>query len=112
MHVRIQIVGGPDDGHVVTVDRWPLAIGRSPTAGLTITDRWASRLHCELRSDASGLWLCDLGSRHGTLVNGQPATQVILRAGDRISVGLTTLVVDVDASTAELPSHQAVRRRN
>lgn len=111
MHVRIQIVGGPDDGHVVTVDRWPLAIGRSPTAGLTITDRWASRLHCELRLDNSAVTLCDLDSRHGTLLNGQPVRQSMLQAGDRVSIGLTTLVVNVDASTAELPAQLATKRR-
>lgn len=111
MHVRIQIVGGPDDGHVVTVDRWPLAIGRSPTAGLTITDRWASRLHCELRLDNGAVTLCDLDSRHGTLLNGRPVRQSTLQAGDRVGIGLTTLLIAVDASTAELPLHVAARRQ-
>jgi pSer/pThr/pTyr-binding forkhead associated (FHA) protein len=112
MHVRLQIVGGPDDGHAVEVDRWPLAIGRSPSAGLTIADRWASRLHCELRLDNGVVTLCDLDSRHGTLLNGQPVRQSKLQAGDRVSIGLTTLLVSVDASTAELPARFAARRQH
>ncbi len=49
-----------------------LVIGRDPHAGLTLTDAQVSRTHAQLLLVPDGLRLTDLGSRHGTLVNGDP----------------------------------------
>src|SRR3954468_5843028 len=48
-----------------------LIIGRGPDAGLSVDDPLVSRAHAQLLAVPDGLRLSDLGSRHGTLVNGE-----------------------------------------
>jgi predicted component of type VI protein secretion system len=48
-------------------------------------DIHANRRHCEVRRDAAGVWVADLGSRNGTFLNGRrlrPHTEAALRPGD------------------------------
>lgn len=52
-----------------------------------------SRRHAELRRDASGWTIVDLGSRNGTWVNGWPVDRATVRRGDRIHLGSQRLVV-------------------
>jgi pSer/pThr/pTyr-binding forkhead associated (FHA) protein len=88
----LQIEGGPDDGKELAVRELPLTIGRGEEVDLTIGDRWISRRHCEIYDQDGDLALRDLGSRHGTLLNGKSVLHAILKPGDKISLGLTTLV--------------------
>jgi pSer/pThr/pTyr-binding forkhead associated (FHA) protein len=88
----LQIEGGPDDGKELALRELPLTIGRGEEVDLTIGDRWISRRHCEIYEQDGGLALRDLGSRHGTLLNGKAVLHAILKPGDKISLGLTTLV--------------------
>lgn len=71
----------------------PAVVGRSPNADIHVDDRWASRRHCEIDSENGRLLVRDLGSRHGTLVNGIPVIEKYLECGDRIAIGLTELVL-------------------
>ncbi len=94
----LQIEGGPEGGKEIRVRRWPLTIGRGEEADLPISDRWVSRLHCEIFERNGGLVLRDLGSRHGTQVNGRLVAEAPLWPGDKICVGLTTLVARYELS--------------
>ena len=75
------------------VDELPLIIGRSPEVAIRVGDRLASRRHCEIAEKDGLLVVRDLGSSHGTLLNGQPVTESTLTPGDKLTVGLTTLLV-------------------
>lgn len=97
MKATLTIVDGPSRGAEVLIDQWPITIGRSYEADLTIDDRWVSRHHVELRGGDQQVVLRDLGSRHGTLVNGEPALEATLGDGARINLGITTLVINYDA---------------
>jgi len=71
-----------------------LVVGRGPDAGLPLGDALVSRAHARILITPDGLRLMDLGSRHGTLVNGERIDGPrLLRWGDVISVGGTLLVV-------------------
>jgi two-component system, NtrC family, response regulator AtoC len=71
-----------------------LLMGRGPEAGLTLSDALVSRRHAQLLVGADGLRLTDLGSRHGTLVNGERLTGARpIRSGDVITLGSTLVVV-------------------
>jgi two-component system response regulator AtoC len=71
-----------------------LVIGRGPDAGYAPTDPLVSRAHAQLLVMPEGLRVADLGSRHGTLVNGDRLTEPrMLRAGDIVTIGNTMLVV-------------------
>jgi pSer/pThr/pTyr-binding forkhead associated (FHA) protein len=62
-------------------------IGRSPENSIRLEDVSVSGRHAELALVGESCFLKDLGSTNGTLVNGQPVTEVQLRAGDRIRFG-------------------------
>ncbi len=69
----------------------PQMLGRSSEA-LPLGDQAVSRRHAELTPDRGEWFLRDLESQNGTLVNGNAITErVRLRAGDKISIGQTTL---------------------
>jgi pSer/pThr/pTyr-binding forkhead associated (FHA) protein len=88
----LQIEGGPENGKELRVRQLPLTIGRGEEADFPLEDRWVSRRHCEIFERDGALALRDLGSRHGTLVNGHVVSESVLQPGDRISIGMTTLV--------------------
>ena len=84
-----------------------VVIGRSGQCDLSLPDaRGLSRFHCRLLFDEGRLVVEDLGSRHRTLVNGEPVRRALLCPGDRITLGTLQLSiegVDPDGeSTAEL----------
>ncbi len=90
--------------------RWTLtkpvtAIGRWEDNDVVITDRWVSRYHAEIRREGDDYLVQDLGSKNGTLVNGQRiAAPTRLADGDQIQVTPLINLTFVDyGSTAPLP---------
>ena len=77
---------------------FPLVIGRSPDADISLCDRWVSRRHCLVEEQNGRLVVRDLGSKHGTFVNDSLVSESALLPGDRLSVGLTTLVARYELS--------------
>jgi pSer/pThr/pTyr-binding forkhead associated (FHA) protein len=47
-----------------------------------------------LTIESGVLWVHDLGSKHGTLINDGRISAAPLRPGDRLSVGLSCFVAD------------------
>jgi hypothetical protein len=71
-----------------------LVIGRHPDCDIVLSSPAVSRRHAQL-SFRDGAWvLRDLGSMNGTVVNRARVGRCRLRAGDRIVIGDTQLVVD------------------
>jgi serine phosphatase RsbU (regulator of sigma subunit) len=66
-----------------------VTIGRRPDRDVVIADPHVSRNHAQIEQRGSEYFLVDLGSSHGTFVNGQAAQQQCLRGGDRIELGAT-----------------------
>jgi serine phosphatase RsbU (regulator of sigma subunit) len=72
----------------IEVSRLPFRIGRQSDNDLVLLDARISRHHaCITRAD-DAYRLEDLGSRHGTFVNGQKVTSCALSSGDQISLGV------------------------
>ncbi len=61
--------------------------GRAPGSDLHLENDTVSRHHAELRADADGIALRDLGSANGTLINGTPSTRGRLREDDVVTFG-------------------------
>jgi serine phosphatase RsbU (regulator of sigma subunit) len=88
-------------------ERFPLAnervtIGRSRDSDIFLPDQWLSRHHAEiLRKDAS-FFLHDLGSKNGTLLNGEPVHgDRRLRHGDVITLGEHVLTFSIEEAPDE-----------
>ena len=100
-HLPAPVTGGP----VLMLTDRPLAlsapvtvIGRGVDADIRLMDAGVSRRHLEVRLEADdSVVLIDAGSTNGTLVNGEPVTQVLLADGDEIRVGATLLTFRVDS---------------
>lgn len=81
------------------LDRFPMIIGRGSEVDIHVEDRWGSRRHCEITEVDGALMVRDLGSTHGTLVNGVLQEESRLEIGDQLTVGLSTLVVSAVPSS-------------
>jgi len=76
------------DGRRIVVGPGGVRIGRGDDSDLVIPRERASRRHARIYEDAGGFWLEDLGSRHGTFLNGErlQGAPRALSSGDTISV--------------------------
>ena len=71
-----------------------IVMGRSDETDVVLDDPYASEFHLRLVAQDGGLMLHDLGSTHGTYVNGRRASAPTqLRQGDTIQVGKTVLEI-------------------
>jgi sigma-B regulation protein RsbU (phosphoserine phosphatase) len=79
----------------------PFSIGRGSDNHLPLIDPQVSRRHAELLSESGGsVRVRDLGSRLGTIVNGERVTERYVGPGDTITIGSTRIQVADEESAA------------
>ena len=88
--VSLSLLVEPPSGEClqIPVSRSPFVIGRLKDCDLTLADKRISRRHAQLRLERGEIAIEDLGSRHGTIVNGEPVRRSRLAVGDRIGFGV------------------------
>jgi len=95
---HLQVLGGDRVG----VEPPGVVIGRASDADVRVDDPGVSRHHAELRIQWTGtrysLEVVDLGSTNGSVVDGQRVSRAAVRDGSRITVGGTTLQLELDES--------------
>lgn len=75
-------------------------MGRAPRADFVVDAALVSRVHCRFTvNQKNEVELEDLGSTNGTQVNGQRVTKVLLKSGDRITVGRVQFSISSDAAS-------------
>ncbi len=84
---------GPNAGSKYFLDSDVTQIGRHPESDIFLDDITVSRRHAEIRRDAAGFSLHDVGSLNGTYVNRERVEGAELRSGDEIQIGKFKLVV-------------------
>jgi diguanylate cyclase (GGDEF)-like protein len=85
---RLTLISGFGAGRVVTLDQKDeYVIGRSRSVDIRIDDTGVSREHCRIMKREGRVFVQDLQSRNGTLLNGTPIVCVPLTAGDRLQLG-------------------------
>lgn len=90
------VIEGPYAGSQFTLVDLPAEIGRGSQVLLRLdNDRGISRRHAELYIKNGSLRIRDLNSMHGTFVNGRRVQDQNLLQGDKISVGVSELIVDL-----------------
>jgi two-component system, NtrC family, response regulator AtoC len=75
-----------------------LVIGRAAPADLVVDDLSLSRCHARITWQERGVLVEDLGSKNGTRVAGQPATQAVAPAGSELLLG--NVIVNVGHAIA------------
>ncbi|MCH9686628.1 MAG: DUF4388 domain-containing protein [Deltaproteobacteria bacterium] len=74
-------------------DRRSYIAGRSTEVDLILADDAVSRKHVRFYPARGHMWMRDLGSRNGTILNGKPVERHCLRPGDRIAIGSSLVKV-------------------
>jgi EAL domain-containing protein (putative c-di-GMP-specific phosphodiesterase class I) len=84
----LEAVSGSDKEWTVAISPVSFIIGRDEDCNLQLVDKWISRRHSEIRAGGDHLWIRDLGSTNGTVVNNKIIGQAeLLENGDIISIG-------------------------
>ena len=84
----LSVVAGERAGLRVELGEKPVIIGRVPPADMVIDDSQISRKHCRVNLMMGEVFVSDLGSSNGTMVDGRRITQTqLLPAGARLQVG-------------------------
>lgn len=76
----------------VSLDRDVIKIGSHERAHLVIDDPMVSRMHAVIEAGEEDMFIIDLGSGRGTMVNGERINKASLHHKDRIQLGDTELV--------------------
>lgn len=88
MQVSLIVNRGKSAGKEIVIPTPVFLIGRGEDCHLRPKSDAISRRHCELSIEKNAVWVKDLGSRNGTLVNGEKiADRVELQSGDVVRIG-------------------------
>lgn len=83
---------GPNAGSKYFLDADVTTVGRHPDSDIFLDDITVSRKHAEIRREAAGFTLHDIGSLNGTYVDRERVEQAELRSGDEIQIGKFKLI--------------------
>ena len=101
---ELRVLGAESNGRTVPLGFSRFIVGRDKDCDLRLQSPTVSRHHCVLKRDEFTVRVRDLGSRNGTLVNGERITaEVILHDGDEVQIGDATIQMS-------LPHAPAVKR--
>ena len=95
--LALSVLEGPHAGEEFILKDLPASIGREPESAIQLEkDRRISRLHAEIYQKDGVLRIRDLRSTHGTHVNGFSIDDKALEPGDKIEVGISVIMIEVD----------------
>jgi len=83
LRVVLRGVGGRHHGRSFTLER-PRLVGRAPEADIRIDDSAFAERHARIDLSGDVIILRDLGSADGSVVNGQPVRDAVLKPGDQV----------------------------
>jgi HD-GYP domain-containing protein (c-di-GMP phosphodiesterase class II) len=106
----LRVKSGVNAGKMFEIASETIVLGREPGDGaksLVLPDQGVSRKHAEIFRIGEIFFIRDLESRNGTFVNDEAISEVVLRIGDQIRIGSTTLVFE-DRVSQLRDSHKVV----
>lgn len=88
----VVVLAGDRMGETFPLTPGQTAIGRGIQSGVRINDDGISRVHAYVDSDGTKYVLRDAGSTNGTFANGDRVESHVLREGDKIQIGATSVL--------------------
>ena len=98
---ELVVISGRYRGYRIPVRKECLKIGRDRACDVALDDEAASRVHSEIVRREGQLVLRDLESTNGTFLNDARVTESPLQNGDRIAIGDTVLLLQLDAQQGD-----------
>jgi two-component system cell cycle response regulator len=86
------VLAGTNVGEMFRIDAGESFVGRGQVASVRLNDDGISRKHARLQQSGGEVLIEDLDSANGTVVNGVPVKLQILKDGDKIRLGSTTIL--------------------
>jgi len=87
------VIAGSNIGKMYKIEKEEELLGRMDNNHIVINDEGISRTHCRLiKLPGNEVMLEDLNSTNGTYVNSQKVARSLLKDGDKIQVGSTTIL--------------------
>jgi len=86
VYPALVFVQGSEQRNIV-LNRIPFTVGRKVDKDLVIADPRVSRDHAQILQEGLDFFLVDLGSKHGTYINGERIQRQKLERGDRLEFG-------------------------
>ena len=112
MRVTLKVAKGASAGKVIEVKVPQFVIGRSNGCQLRPQSDAISRQHCVIQMKPEGPTVRDLGSRNGTLVNGEVTQgETALFTGDEVRVGPLVLEVTLLTDQGDVISAEALKEK-
>jgi phosphoserine phosphatase RsbU/P len=110
---RLQVTPAEGEPFDYLFDGPSLVIGRSSVSDLVLADQFLSRRHTRFYLEESVLFVEDLGSRNGTLLNGSPVAEPTeVKAGDVVKLSGSSIKIHlapvVDSPLAKLGMHTVI----
>ncbi len=112
MDAKLIVIGGKNAGQTIPVSGPKFLIGRAEDCQLRPRSDLVSRHHCEILLEQGSVAVRDLGSKNGTLVNGEEIkSQRELKAGDHLKVGALEfeIALSVELSGKKKPKVRSVQ---
>ena len=88
---KLILMDGTGQVRQVPIERPTMSLGRSPSSDLVLETKRASRAHALIEIEGPQVYIVDLHSLNGTLVNGELIDRHQLAHGDSIEIGTVEL---------------------
>ncbi|MBK7858622.1 MAG: PAS domain-containing protein [Archangiaceae bacterium] len=108
--VQLAAEARDDVGRVLELREDVAVLGRASQATLVLNDGGASRRHASIQRHGDEWRVVDLESRNGTFVNDVRVTSAVLRDGDRLRIGTSSILRFTTSPASDwLPSLEGAR---
>lgn len=104
MELQFHVESGEGAGRLFTLrPDHPLVLGRGSGCDVQLSDPAISRRHALLEFQDGQVWLVDLDSSNGTLLNGKRVSRGTVQPGDRVRLGNAVIVCQSAPRPAAVP---------
>jgi DNA-binding NtrC family response regulator len=98
--MRLVVEEGYNRGVEYVIGADVVLLGRGGTCDVPLLENGVSRRHAEIYQEDGRIFVRDLESRNGTILNGVPVTRAELAEGDRLALGGVRFLVLLGAGPA------------